>query len=98
MSADFWPALRRKLYIHRAALGITQREVAERMGTSQSAISELELGTTPSPTVATLTKWAEALGLDLQIDVAKRPPERSPRQLMSWVGENPTQITPSDPS
>ena len=53
----------------RAAAGISQSEVAERMGTTQSAVARLESGRGKhSPSLATLRKYARALGcrLDLQ--------------------------------
>lgn len=52
----------------RAGTGITQAELAERMGTTQSAIARLESGRV-SPTVETLQKYARALGKRLKIDM-----------------------------
>lgn len=46
--------------------GLTQAELAKRIGTKQSAISRLERGTY-NPTVAFLHKLAEALGTKLHI-------------------------------
>src|SRR5512140_2384187 len=54
----------------RAAAGITQAEVAERIGTTQSAIARLESGRGKhSPSIATVEKYAHALGcrLDLRL-------------------------------
>ena len=48
----------------RRALGLTQTELARRIGTSQSAISDMELGTA-SPTLRTLGRYASAVGLML---------------------------------
>ena len=50
----------------RARAGLTQAELAERMGTSQSAVARLESGTA-RPSVATLEKLAEATGSKLRI-------------------------------
>lgn len=50
----------------RARAGLTQVELAERMGTSQSAIARLESGTS-RPSVATLEKLAKATGSKLRI-------------------------------
>ncbi len=50
----------------RARAGLTQAELAERMGTSQSAVARLESGTA-RPSVATLEKLAEATGSTLRI-------------------------------
>lgn len=52
----------------RAAAGITQAEVAERIGTTQSAIARLESGGGKhSPSLATLQKYAHALGYRLEL-------------------------------
>lgn len=50
----------------RARAGLTQAELAERMGTSQSAVARLESGTA-RPSVATLEKLAQATGSKLRI-------------------------------
>nr|MCU0972784.1 helix-turn-helix transcriptional regulator [Burkholderiales bacterium] len=47
----------------RAESGLTQAEVAERVGTTQSAIARLESATPKhSPSIATLQRYARALG------------------------------------
>ena len=52
----------------RAAAGVTQAEVAERIGTTQSAIARLESGRGKhSPSIATLEKYAHALGCRLEL-------------------------------
>ncbi len=52
----------------RAAAGVTQAEVAERIGTTQSAIARLESGKGKhSPSIATLQKYAHALGCRLEL-------------------------------
>ncbi len=50
----------------RARAGLTQAELAERMGTSQSAVARLESGKA-RPSVGTLEKLAEATGSKLRI-------------------------------
>jgi len=56
----------------RSATGITQAEVAERIGTTQSAIARLETGGGKhSPSLATLQKYAHALGYRLQLRLVK---------------------------
>ncbi len=50
--------------------GLTQAEVAERMGTKTPAIARLESGggsKKHSPSIATLLKYAEAVGCGLEI-------------------------------
>ncbi len=51
----------------RAHAGLTQAELARRMGTTQSVIARLEGGKT-KPSVATLEKLAAATGTRLKID------------------------------
>lgn len=46
--------------------GLTQKELAKKIGTKQSAISRLE-GGTYNPTVSFLKNLAEALGTELHI-------------------------------
>jgi transcriptional regulator with XRE-family HTH domain len=56
----------------RAALGLTQAEVADRVGTSQSAIARLESAEhRHSPSIATLQRYARALGCRLEIRLVK---------------------------
>ncbi len=58
--------LMRALLRARVSSGLTQTEVAERMGTTQSAIARLE-GWSANPSVSTLRKYAEATGTRLSI-------------------------------
>jgi DNA-binding XRE family transcriptional regulator len=51
----------------RAKAGLTQDAVAERMGTTKSAISRLEAAGRHAPSLATLKKYAAAVGCDLQV-------------------------------
>lgn len=50
----------------REARGLSQRELAERVGTTQSAIARLEGGNI-SPSLPTLDKIAEALDAELSV-------------------------------
>ena len=50
---------------------LTQSELAQRIGTTQSAIARLEGGRV-SPSLATLRRYAEATGARLQIDLVSR--------------------------
>lgn len=50
----------------RAHTGLTQEELAERMGTSQSAIARLESGRS-RPSTTTLAKLAAATGTKLRV-------------------------------
>ena len=56
----------------RTAAGMSQADVAERMGTTQSAIARLEsLSGKHSPSIATLQRYASALGYRLQVRLLK---------------------------
>ena len=56
----------------RADAGLTQAEVADRIGTTQSAIARLESAEPKhSPSIATLQKYAKALGYTLQVKLVK---------------------------
>ena len=52
----------------RAAPSQTQEALAERMGTTQSAVARLEGGRV-SPTVETLRKYAKAVGKRLRVEM-----------------------------
>src|SRR5207244_9446759 len=54
----------------RESQGLTLSEVAERMGIDAPALSRLETGKMLNPTLATLHKWAEALGRKLDVDLS----------------------------
>lgn len=56
----------------RERAAMTQRELAERVGTSQSAIAKLEQGTT-NPTIDTLARCAAATGFALRIELVPLP-------------------------
>ncbi len=63
--------------LHRTRNGLTQEDLAARMGTSVSAISRLESGF-HVPSIDTLRKLAGALGGRVKIDIVDvRPPEKS---------------------
>lgn len=60
----------------RASAGLTQAEVAERIGTTQSAIARLETGGgRHKPSLATLQRYAEAVGCRLELRLVKQPVE-----------------------
>jgi ribosome-binding protein aMBF1 (putative translation factor) len=52
--------------------GITQAELARRMGTKQPALSRLERGGFSGATVATLKKLADALDMRLVVKLQKK--------------------------
>ena len=55
----------------RAAQGLSQRELAELTGTTQSAIARLERGGRP-PRIDTLQRIADALDCDLAVELRPR--------------------------
>ena len=56
----------------RAQLGLSQAELASRVGTTQSAIARLEAGGRP-PRIDTLLRIAGALDADLFVELRPRP-------------------------
>ena len=57
----------------RADQGLTQAQVAEKIGTTQSAVARMESGRGKhSPSLATLSRYAEALGCKLQVKLVRK--------------------------
>ncbi len=64
----------------RAAHGLTQAQVAQRIGTTQSAVARMESGQGKhSPSLATLSRYAEALECRLEIRLVRK--SRAARNL-----------------
>ena len=56
----------------RASVGLSQADVAARIGTTQSAVARLESSVGKhSPSIATLQRYASALGYRLQVRLVK---------------------------
>lgn len=56
----------------RSESGLTQAEIARRIGTTQSAVARLESGSSKhSPSVATLQRYARAVGCRVEIKLVK---------------------------
>jgi DNA-binding XRE family transcriptional regulator len=51
----------------RTKAGLTQDAVAERMGTTKSAVSRLESAAKHAPSLSTLKRYAQAVGCELQV-------------------------------
>ena len=68
----FFAAVADKVSERRQAIGLSQRELAELVGTTQSAIARLERGGRP-PRIDTLLRIAEALDCALAVDLRPRP-------------------------
>lgn len=69
----FYAAIAQQVAEQRAARNLTQRELAELCGTTQSAIARFEAGARP-PRLDTLRRMAAAL--DCALDVSLRPRTR----------------------
>ena len=73
----------------RAANGLTQAQVAEKIGTTQSAVARMESGSGKhSPSLATLSKYADALGCKLEVRLVRR--SRLVNNLTSTSGNRTT--------
>jgi ribosome-binding protein aMBF1 (putative translation factor) len=57
----------REMLAARARAGLSQEAVAERMGTTKSAISRLEAAGKHAPSLTTLKRYAQAVGCHLEI-------------------------------
>jgi transcriptional regulator with XRE-family HTH domain len=77
-----YEAIARFVTQRRAELGLTQEQLAERMGTSHSAISRIESGQHRT-SVSTLERLAEALGARLVMAFETGPPEAPVREFVS---------------
>lgn len=56
----------------RSRAKLTQDAVAEKMGTTKSAVSRLESVGKHTPSLATLKRYAEAVGCDLSVKLVKQ--------------------------
>jgi transcriptional regulator with XRE-family HTH domain len=74
--------LARLVIKHRSALGLSQQELADRVGTSHSAISRIESGRHRT-SVETLQRLAHALSLRLVLGFESGPRDRPTRELVS---------------
>jgi transcriptional regulator with XRE-family HTH domain len=74
-------AFRALVHRVRTDAGLTQAEIAERMGTTQSAIARMEGGGV-RPTLETLEKLARAIGSDLVVGLA---PDIADKRINSLV-------------
>jgi transcriptional regulator with XRE-family HTH domain len=67
----FFAAVADQVAHRRQELGFSQRELAELVGTTQSAIARLERGGRP-PRIDTLLRIADALDCELVVDLKPR--------------------------
>lgn len=59
--------------------GLSQREVAQRLGVSEARISQI-LAATGNPTIKTLARLADVLGRELKVEFSNR--RRRPRRAV----------------
>jgi DNA-binding XRE family transcriptional regulator len=59
----------RQMLKARSRAGLTQDAVAERMGTTKSAVSRLESAGKHAPSLATLKRYARAVGCELRVQL-----------------------------
>jgi transcriptional regulator with XRE-family HTH domain len=67
----FFAQIAKNVAARRKAIGLSQKELAELTGTTQSAIARLESGGRP-PRIDTLLGIAEALDCDLTVELRPR--------------------------
>jgi transcriptional regulator with XRE-family HTH domain len=67
----FFAAVADKVFERRQQKGLSQRQLAELVGTTQSAIARLERGGRP-PRIDTLLRIADALDCELVVDLKPR--------------------------
>ncbi len=79
-------ALAHEMLAARARAGLTQEAVAGRMGTTKSAISRLESAGKHAPSMASLKKYAAAVGCTLKIELV---PATSKRRKSAQPGSQP---------
>lgn len=68
-------ALVHEMLAARVRAGLTQEAVAARMGTTKSAVSRLEAAGKHIPSVATLKRYAQAVGCRLEIKLVPQVEE-----------------------
>ena len=62
--------------------GLSQVELAKRIGISQPAVARLEAGRIKNLTLRTLARYAAAVGGQVRIEIAKQPKPRSSRKIV----------------
>ncbi|MCK6553771.1 helix-turn-helix domain-containing protein [Candidatus Binatia bacterium] len=65
-------AVANQLLRARTRAGLTQDAVADRMGTTKSAISRLEAAGKHTPSLDTLRRYARAVGCELQVKLVPK--------------------------
>ena len=71
--AQFRIDIVRRLRDAREAAGVSLSELESRTGILKSALSRLENSKAPNPTLATLQKYANAIGMQIDFVIAEKP-------------------------
>jgi len=74
-------ALIRELLLARQHSGLTQESIAQKIGTTKSAVSRLESGGKHIPSITTLRKYAEAVGCELEIKLVPKKQDKEHRLI-----------------
>lgn len=75
----------------RAEQGLTQAQVAQKIGTTQSAVARMESGQGKhSPSLATLSRYADALGCKLEVRLI-----RNGREARNLTGRSRGHASPA---
>lgn len=76
--------LARQLAGHRRDAGLTQTEIADRMGTSQGQVARFESGA--DTRLSTVARYASALGVTVSWSIQQAPPpKRRPRSTRKRI-------------
>jgi len=87
--------LLKQLLEARKRAGLTQEEVALRMGTTRSAISRLEGSNKHLPALSTLRRYADVLGCDVEIKLVPRSPQTVSAGSSSIAARKPWDAPPT---
>ncbi|HBL26533.1 MAG TPA: transcriptional regulator [Acidobacteria bacterium] len=85
--------LAREMLTARTRAGMTQDAVALRMGTTKSAVSRLEAAGKHTPSLASLRKYAEAVGCTLEIKLVPAQSEGPPQPAFERTRKAPPRLT-----
>jgi len=78
----FWSDIAAQIILLRTRQGISQAELAKRIGTSYSAISRLERGQ-HATSGETLRRIAQALGIQIRFELRESPTYEAEREILS---------------
>ena len=82
-------ALAHEMLSARTRAGLTQEAVADRMGTTKSAVSRLEGAGKHAPSMSSLKRYADAVGCTLKIEFIPQPVKRRAAAQLSVRADVP---------